>query len=134
MSNGCLHAAGLRPSPRPSRSGFTLLEILIAAAIIALIVAILLPSFSRAGKQTRRTICKAYQYQLTFTDKCGSARLKLDAFDCGCYTENDKDLYAFRLPPEVTADLFRHQLESDVIESCRSKPGSKEPAARKEGV
>jgi len=124
MSNGCLHAAGRRLSPRQSRSGFTLLEILITAAIVALIVAIILPSFSRARKQTRRTICKAYQYQLTFTDKCSSARLKLQAFDCGCYAESDKDLHAFRLPPEVTADLFRHQLETDVIESCRSKPGS----------
>lgn len=85
-----------------------------------------LPSFSRARKQTRRTICRACQYQLTFTDECGSARLKRDAFDCGCHAENDKDLYAFRLPPDATEDLFRQQLESDVIESCRSKPVPKE--------
>ncbi|MDM8009299.1 MAG: hypothetical protein QUV05_24420 [Phycisphaerae bacterium] len=52
--------------------------------------------------------------------------MKRDAFDCGCHAENDKDLYAFRLPPDATEDLFRQQLESDVIESCRSKPVPKE--------
>lgn len=102
------------------KSGFTLLEILIVAAIIALLLAILLPTFRNAKRQTRRTMCKAYQYQLTFTDACGTARLKLEAFDCGCYGEAGKGLDAFIMPPGVTEDELRHQLEADVFEECRA--------------
>jgi prepilin-type N-terminal cleavage/methylation domain-containing protein len=103
------------------KRGFTLLEILIVVAIIALLLAILLPTFSKAKKQTRRTLCKAYHYQLTFADACSAARLKLEAFDCGCYGELGKDLPMFRLPPDVTEDQFRQQLESDVLHACTSK-------------
>ncbi len=117
---------GPQPPPRRrcrhARLGFTLLEILIVLTIIALLLAILLPAFSRARKQTRRTLCKAYQYQLTFADACGSARLKLEAFDCGCYGEIGKDLDAFKLPADVTEEQVRQQLEADVFKSCGSKP------------
>lgn len=61
-----------------------------------------------------------FKYQLTFADKCSAARLKLDAFDCGCYGETGKDLYAFRLPDDVTEERFRQELESDVLHACRS--------------
>lgn len=44
--------------------GFTLIEVLVVVAIIALLVAILLPSLSRAREQTRMNLCKANQRQL----------------------------------------------------------------------
>jgi prepilin-type N-terminal cleavage/methylation domain-containing protein len=113
---------GLGPSIGLLKHAFTLLEILIVISIIALLLAIFLPSFNRARKQTRRTICKGYQYQLTFADSCGAARLNLDAFDCGCYGEAGRDLDAFKLPPDVTEDEFRRQLEADVFKSCGSRP------------
>ena len=49
---------------RPSRAAFTLIEILVVVAIIALLVAILLPAFSRAREQAKMIICEAQLGQL----------------------------------------------------------------------
>lgn len=45
-------------------TGFTLIEVLVVVAIIALLVAILLPSLARAREQTRATICQTNLKQL----------------------------------------------------------------------
>jgi prepilin-type N-terminal cleavage/methylation domain-containing protein len=47
------------------RRGFTLIELLVVVAIIALLVAILLPSLNRARKQARTTLCASRIGQLT---------------------------------------------------------------------
>ncbi|MEP0845073.1 MAG: DUF1559 domain-containing protein [Phycisphaerae bacterium] len=45
--------------------GFTLIEVLVVVAIIALLVAILLPSLARAREQARMTVCKSNLKQLS---------------------------------------------------------------------
>ncbi|MEP0844429.1 MAG: prepilin-type N-terminal cleavage/methylation domain-containing protein [Phycisphaerae bacterium] len=46
-----------RSRATPLRHGFTLLEVMVVAAIIALLLAILVPSLDSARRQARRTLC-----------------------------------------------------------------------------
>jgi prepilin-type N-terminal cleavage/methylation domain-containing protein/prepilin-type processing-associated H-X9-DG protein len=48
-----------------ANAGFTLIEVLVVVAIIALLVAILLPSLARAREQARRTQCASNARQIT---------------------------------------------------------------------
>ncbi len=51
-------------SCRPPRSGFTLIELLVVVAIISLLIALLIPSLSRARQQTRATLCAGHLRQI----------------------------------------------------------------------
>lgn len=54
-----------RPDTRIARrSGFTLIEVLVVVAIIALLIAILLPSLAAAKFQSRVTVCQSNLHQL----------------------------------------------------------------------
>jgi prepilin-type N-terminal cleavage/methylation domain-containing protein/prepilin-type processing-associated H-X9-DG protein len=46
------------------RKGFTLVELLVVISIIALLIAILLPSLRRARNQAKDTVCRAHMHQL----------------------------------------------------------------------
>ncbi len=59
---GVQSGLGLR---RRSASGFTLIELLVVVAIIALLIAILLPSLAQARKQSRTALCGSRMSQLT---------------------------------------------------------------------
>ena len=54
-----------RCRPRQSLAGFTLIELLVVVAIIALLVAILLPSLKEAREQARVAVCQSNLHQLS---------------------------------------------------------------------
>jgi prepilin-type N-terminal cleavage/methylation domain-containing protein/prepilin-type processing-associated H-X9-DG protein len=54
-----------RTAGKPARSGFTLIEILVVIAIIALLAAILFPVFARARENARRASCQSNMKQIS---------------------------------------------------------------------
>lgn len=50
---------------RYSGHGFTLIELLVVISIVALLIAILVPSLARSKEQTRRVVCQSFLHQFT---------------------------------------------------------------------
>jgi prepilin-type N-terminal cleavage/methylation domain-containing protein len=60
-----MNQAHQNPMPARCRTlGFSLVEMLVVVAIIALLISILLPALGRARENTRRTVCASNQRQL----------------------------------------------------------------------
>lgn len=52
-----------RPELRTAARGFTLIEVIVVVAIIAMLVAVLLPSLARSREQARATVCLSHLKQ-----------------------------------------------------------------------
>lgn len=59
-----LRGRAFSPSSRNAKHGFTLIEILVVISIIALLVAIFLPTLRKARAQSRRRVCLSNIHQL----------------------------------------------------------------------
>lgn len=99
------------------RAGFTLVEIMIVVAIIALLAAIAVPGFLRARKRSQaskvlndlRLISSAMdQYAIETSKKTGDA---IDVVDWTKYVKKDTVLYA------TGADLFGELYGAQVVDS-----------------
>lgn len=52
------------PHSRPARTGFTIVELLVVAAVIGVLIALLLPAVQMAREAARRTDCLSHQRQI----------------------------------------------------------------------
>jgi len=55
---------GMRPSTKPRHAGFTLVELMVVIAIIAVLAAIILPVYTRTKESARQTTCKGNLYAI----------------------------------------------------------------------
>jgi prepilin-type N-terminal cleavage/methylation domain-containing protein len=106
----------------PKRGGFTLVEIMIVVAIIALLAAIAVPGFLRARKRSQaskiindlRMIDSAVdQYAIETTKKSGDT---VDVTDWTNYVKKDTVLYA------TGADLFGNPYGPQTVDSLPKVP------------
>lgn len=64
---------GMQRLARPVRTAFTLIEVLVVVAIIALLVAILMPSLAKAREQAKRVVCASNHHQMSLAVQMYSA-------------------------------------------------------------
>ncbi|MEE9295867.1 MAG: type II secretion system major pseudopilin GspG [Phycisphaerae bacterium] len=83
------------------RSGFTLIEVLMVAAILALLAAFAVPALMGAGDRARKDLCRA---AIGRNGSIASA-LKQYRFDVGRYPDSDEGLAAlYERPSSVDED------------------------------
>lgn len=107
-----------RPAPTEHGRGFSLIELLVAIAIIAILAALLFPAFSSARERARQTQCLSNEHQI------GVALLMY---------RDDEGRFPISLPLRGAADQWKWDLEpyikSEDAWRCPSNPAQDEDAA-----
>lgn len=110
--------------PKTEPAGFTLVEIMIAVAIIALLAAIVVPSFLRARKRSQAAAVKndlrlidaaMAQYAMETNKQTGAAIQVDDWLD---YIKKDINLY------DTAQDLFGNDYGDQIVDSLPEVPAS----------
>lgn len=84
---------------RSARCGFTLIEVLVVVAIIALLVAILLPSLATAREHARRTVC--------------ATQLKQFSHSTNMYVNESRDTLPGPIHPALELESYQKDNPSD---------------------
>lgn len=95
-----LTSAGYR-TVIPRRYAFTLIEILVVVAIIALLISILLPSLARAREQTRRVLCATRLHNIGVANQLYSQTNRGKIIQC-MVSGNPDDPATGSAPPDWT--------------------------------
>ena len=83
---------------RVRRSGFTLIEVMMVAAILALLAAVVVPQLVKSGDKARTDLCRS---QVTRNGTIARA-LKQYRFEIGRYPDTDEGLLAlYEIPDSV---------------------------------
>lgn len=118
----CHRIGAWGPSDEHEPHGFTLIELLVAVAVIALLIALVLPSFAGATLSARSTVCRSNLKQLHATTfgvwiNTGDVPASPDHVEvlamlsCPLDRERPRRPYAFVLPPGENYQVGR--LEPD---------------------
>lgn len=91
-----------RGMARPIRPAFTLIEVLVVVAILALLVAILLPSLAKAREQAQRTMC--------------GTQLKQFSHSTQMYVTDSRDTLPGPIHPALELETYQKNNPSDFEE------------------
>ena len=109
---------------RRSDRGFTMVEILVVVAIIAILTAILLPVLAGVQEKGRRTKCQMNLYQI-------ATAMKLFKMENGWYPAGDNDLWATTPTPTGLDALYPNYIKKRELFRC---PNDVDPDRRDPNV
>ncbi|MEL7499296.1 MAG: DUF1559 domain-containing protein [Planctomycetota bacterium] len=114
----------------PNRRAFSLVELLVVMAIIAILIAMLLPAVRTTGEATRRTSCMNNLRQLSLAAlNYEGAHLKLPSCIGGADLSGDAMMYngTFSLLPFMERQVLEQQIRDPFVEGEQSFPAMPAP-------